>query len=132
MMQYGILDKRPEESCLELLKDHSIGVLARGSLSKGLLVDKPATPWLDYSAEQVDAAAGIVRSLSGDGFSLSPAQTALRFVLQNPAISVAVTGFRTLSQLEDAAATPDTPPLTEAQLQSLHDAIPANYYGQHR
>ena len=132
MMQYGILDRRPEESCLEFLKDRGIGVLARGSLSKGLLVDKPAAPWLNYSAGQVDVAAEIVRSFSGEGFSRSPAQTALRFVLQNPAISVAVTGFRTLVQLEDASATPDTPSLTEDCLQSLRNAIPVNYYEQHR
>ncbi|MDR3714977.1 MAG: aldo/keto reductase [Puia sp.] len=132
MMQYGILDRRPEESCLELLKDHGIGVLARGSLSRGLLADKAAAPWLNYSTEQVEAAAGVVRSLSGRGFLRTPAQTALRFVLQNPSVSVAVTGFRTLSQLEDVADTPDTPPLTDAMLQRLREAVPVNYYDQHR
>jgi aryl-alcohol dehydrogenase-like predicted oxidoreductase len=132
MMQYGILDRRPEESCLTLLKDNGIGVLARGSLSKGLLVDKPAVSWLNYTAEQVDHASALVGSLSGESFSRSPAQTALRFALQNPAISAAVTGFRTLVQLEDAAAAPDAPPLTEASLQSLRNAVPVNYYEQHR
>src|ERR1700754_1215524 len=49
MMQYSLLDRRPEESCLQLLKDAGIGVLARGVLAKGLLAGKPAAPFLDQS-----------------------------------------------------------------------------------
>ena len=30
MMQYGLLDRRPEETCLSLLQENNIGVLARG------------------------------------------------------------------------------------------------------
>src|SRR6202034_3432729 len=37
MMQYSLLDRRPEESCLQLLQQNNIGVLARGSVAGGLL-----------------------------------------------------------------------------------------------
>ncbi|MFI5195282.1 MAG: aldo/keto reductase, partial [Chitinophagales bacterium] len=48
MMQYSLLDRRPEESMLDLLHKKQIGVLARGSVASGLLVSKPAAPYLNY------------------------------------------------------------------------------------
>src|SRR3954468_12546539 len=41
MMQYSLLDRRPEE-IMPLLNDHNIPVLARGGLAQGLLVNKPS------------------------------------------------------------------------------------------
>src|SRR5215216_5035972 len=41
MMQYSLLDRRPEETCLPLLQQHGIAVVTRGSVAQGLLVDKP-------------------------------------------------------------------------------------------
>ncbi len=40
MMQYSLLDRRPEESALPLLHDNGISVVARGPVAKGLLTDK--------------------------------------------------------------------------------------------
>jgi aryl-alcohol dehydrogenase-like predicted oxidoreductase len=53
MMQYSLIDRRPEESCLDLLQKHQVGVLARGSLAKGLLAGKSPAAFLNYSEEQV-------------------------------------------------------------------------------
>src|SRR5690554_2392328 len=41
MMQYSLLDRRPEEECLDLLHDTGISVITRGSLAKGMLINKP-------------------------------------------------------------------------------------------
>ncbi len=101
MMQYSLLDRRPEETCLALLKEHDIGVLSRGSLARGLLVYKPPESYLKYDSSEVGKAACAIRALSSE--KRSPAQTAIRFVIQNPAISSAVVGIRTLDQLEDAS-----------------------------
>lgn len=130
MMQYSLLDRRPEESCLELLRQHNIGVLARGSVAKGLLVNKPAAPFLNYSAEQVQQAAAAVHALTTP--QRGPAQTALRFVLQHPAISSAVVGIRTPQQLNDAIAAVNAPPLSAAEMEQLQQAVPVNYYQEHR
>ena len=40
MMQYSMLDRRPEEAALPLLHEHGISVVTRGPLAKGLLSDK--------------------------------------------------------------------------------------------
>jgi aryl-alcohol dehydrogenase-like predicted oxidoreductase len=130
MMQYSLLDRRPEESCLELLQQHHIGVLARGSVAKGLLVDKAAVPYLNYTQEEVQRAAGAVKAIADA--QRSPAQTAVRFVLQHPAITAAVVGIRTLQQLEDAVAAVNAPLLTAAEIEELQASVPVNYYREHR
>jgi aryl-alcohol dehydrogenase-like predicted oxidoreductase len=129
MMQYSLLDRRPEESCLSLLKENNIGVLARGGVAKGLLGGKPAGAYLNYSAEEVAKAASAIKQLSANR---TEAQTALQFVLSHPAITSAVVGIRTLPQLEEAAGVPEALPLTAAEIKILSEAIPANLYDQHR
>jgi len=130
MMQYSLLDRRPEETCLHLLQQHSIGVLARGSVAQGMLVNKPAKDYLNYKQQQVEQAAAAVQAVSGE--KRNAAQTALQFVLQHPAITSAVTGIRTMQQLEEAVETLNAPMITEADMRLLQNAIPVNNYEQHR
>jgi aryl-alcohol dehydrogenase-like predicted oxidoreductase len=130
MMQYSLLDRRPEESCLELLHKHNIGVLSRGSLAQGLLAGKAAKPYLNYSAEAVESAANAVRTVAANSRSLS--EVAIRFVLRHPAISTAVLGIRTLQQLEDALNVKGTLALSEQEMSLLRQALKVNMYEQHR
>ena len=130
MMQYSLLDRRPEEECLDLLKNNNIGVLGRGSIAQGLLVDKPAVPYLNFTAQEVAHAAEIISSVTGR--NSSSAQTAIRFVLQNQALNSAVMGIRTLAQLEDIAAAVNFPQLTEQEMDLLLRVSPAQYYTAHR
>ena len=130
MMQYSLLDRRPEEECLQLLHDNHIGVLARGSLAKGLLAGKPSMPYLNYSTDQVHEMAQAVKSISGK--ARTSAQTAIHYVLANSAITSAVTGIRTKEQLEEVIATPLMQLLTEQELETLSLVIPANLYDSHR
>lgn len=130
MMQYSLLDRRPEEEMLDLLLHHQIGVLARGSLAKGLLVSKPAVPFLDYNADQVKKAADAIKDLSVE--KRNPTQTALQFVLQTPGISAAVVGIRTTDQLEEAFRTIDSESLQKKEIKLLQQVLPINSYGQHR
>lgn len=128
MMQYGLLDRRPEEESLELLREHGIGVLARGSLAKGLLVGKPVAKFLDYSEADVAKAAEAVRSVPGR----EATSTALRFALQHPAITSAVVGIRTEAQLDAALRALESRPLSEAEYLKLSEVLPANRYAEHR
>lgn len=130
MMQYSLLDRRPEETCLPLLQENNIGVLARGSVAKGLLVNKPAAPYLNYTNAEVAAAASAIRALST--LERDAAQTALRFVLQQPAISSAIVGIRTAAQLEDALRATAAPALLPEEIKRMQQAVKANVYEQHR
>lgn len=130
MMQYSLLDRRPEESSLELLKENNIGVLARGSLAKGLLTRKGAEPYLDYTKEEVEQAQQAIASVGGQVRKAS--EVALKFVLKNPAITAAVLGIRTFEQLEDALQIGKNLPINEEETAQLRQAIRANSYDKHR
>lgn len=130
MTQYSILDRRPEESTLHLLHENNIGVLVRGSVASGLLVNKPAKAYLNYNEKQVEAASEAVNSVSTA--ARNKAQTAIRYVLENPAVTSAVVGIRTMEQLKEAVDTIDAPELTEKEIHVLKNAIPLNMYESHR
>lgn len=130
MMQYSLLDRRPEESCLPLLKDHQVGVLARGTVSGGLLVNKPAKPYLGHNVEEVSAARTAINALVLPG--RPAAAVAIQFVLSHPAISAAIVGIRNAQQLTDALAALTAPPLSPNELLNLRNNIPALRYAEHR
>ena len=113
-----------------MLKEHNIGVLARGTLAGGLLADKPSNPVLNYTVDEVYKMSSAVQAISGN--SRNPSQTALRFVLQQPAITSSVVGTRTQKQLEDIVGVIQTPALSDNEIAFLRSQIPINYYTQHR
>lgn len=127
MMQYSLLDRRPEVSCFGVLQQHGIGVLTRGSLAKGLLVNKPAVAYLDYSEAEVQKAKDAIEAVSGA--DRSPAQTALKYALMHPVVSSAVAGIRTMEQLLEL--TKETPRLNEMEYEQLTAAVPVKEYTQH-
>jgi aryl-alcohol dehydrogenase-like predicted oxidoreductase len=130
MTQYSFLDRRPEEATLGLLLDNNIGVLARGTVASGLLVDKPAKDYLDLGK---DAIAKIIRAFKDnlpEGKSASV--TSMCYAIGNPAITTAVVGMRTQEQLKDALAAADTEPLTSAEWQILQSLWEGNVYKEHR
>ncbi|TGD80426.1 aldo/keto reductase [Hymenobacter wooponensis] len=130
MMQYSLLDRRPEESCLSLLQEHQIGVLARGSLAQGLLVNKPATAYVQHPVEHVTRAPAAIRQVAD--VTRTPAEVAARFVMAQPAVSAAVLGIRTPEQLQQAIRIADSQNLTSTELNELREAVPAIFYEQHR
>lgn len=130
MTQYSLLDRRPEESTLELLHQHQIGVVTRGSLAGGLLVDKLAKPYLNYGEAEVEKMAKTIKSLCTD--QRDAAQVAIQYVLQNPAVTSAIIGIRTVEQLKDAVRAIKNAGLSDEEIKILREAIPSNLYEQHR
>jgi aryl-alcohol dehydrogenase-like predicted oxidoreductase len=131
MMQYSLLDRRPEESCLPLLQEHQIGVLARGSFAQGLLVGKAPKEYLGYPKEDVDKAATAVRTVA-QANARTAAEVAACFVLHHSAVSSAILGIRTEEQLAEAVALAEAPTLTAQETQLLQRALLPNTYEQHR
>jgi aryl-alcohol dehydrogenase-like predicted oxidoreductase len=130
MMQYSLLDRRPEEASLDLLRENNIGVLVRGSYAQGLLLNKAPAAYLNYKAEEVALAAAAIRQVAG--VSRTAADVAGRFVLANPAVTSAVLGIRTHEHLSAALHLAGAAPLTDELLRTLRQAIPVNTYQQHR
>ena len=130
MMQYSLLDRRPEETALGLLKENDIGVLIRGSLAQGLLAGKPAKEYLNYSTAEVSTAAQAVINIAGT--SRTAASVATQFVLNQAAVTSAVLGIRTPEQLSQAIEVNQSLALTASEINQLSQTLPANIYEQHR
>jgi aryl-alcohol dehydrogenase-like predicted oxidoreductase len=85
---------------------------------------------LNYSESEVACAANAIESISGK--KRNKAQTAIQFVLKNPAVTSAIVGIRTMGQLQDAIQAVNQPAITEKEYGMLRDAVPVNFYEQHR
>ncbi|RDI13409.1 aldo/keto reductase [Flavobacterium sp. AG291] len=130
MTQYSYLDRRPEEETLNLLFNNNIGVLARGSMASGLLVDKPASDYLNLKAPEVEKIVNELKHNLPEGRTLQ--ETVMRYVNGHSAVTTAVAGIRTLKQLEDAINTANTLPLMEEERQHLQALWTGNTYSEHR
>lgn len=130
MMQYSLLDRRPEESCLKLLEESEIGVMVRGAVAKGLLIDKPAKEYLGHSTEQTARAAKAVAKLSGQGRTAG--QTALQFALKASVVCSVAAGMRTEEQLMENVGAVEAAALNNEQYQQLRSVLKLNVYAEHR
>ena len=129
-MQYSLLDRRPEKECISLITQNKIGLLSRGALAQGLLAGKQARDYLQLSKEKVEDIALLVNTLSNK--ERSPAQTAIRYILNQPGLSSAIIGIRTHNQLEEVIQTLYSPELTTEELNQLNKMATAGKYDQHR
>ncbi|MEO5648797.1 MAG: aldo/keto reductase [Ginsengibacter sp.] len=130
MTQYSLLDRRPEESTLSLLHKNNIGVVVRGSVATGLLIDKPAKPYLNWNEEEVASTSNMVKELSSG--NRNSAQIAMQYVLQHPAVTSVIVGMRTMKQLEEAIKAIEIPGLSEEDMNLLRKKAPVNFYKEHR
>jgi aryl-alcohol dehydrogenase-like predicted oxidoreductase len=130
MMQYSLADRRPEETVLSYLKEHNKVVLIRGALAQGLLLGKTAKDYLGHTAEEIKVAAQAVQTCVTD--NRTSTQTAVRFVLQHPAVTSAIVGISKMEQLEDVAGTTNSSVLLEKEINILRESISAKKYAEHR
>ena len=132
MMQYSLLDHRPEEGVLDLLYRHQISVVCRGAIARGLLLDKAADRYLQYTDSEVLRAAKAVAKVATDA-SLSKMDVALGYVWGHPAVATAALGIRTSAQLDEAVqALRNATPLADDQRQLLRQSVRSYRYDAHR
>ncbi len=130
MVQYSVLDRRPEEEILDTAKDAGIGVLVRGAVAGGLLAGKPPAAYLDLTASEIRTAQEALRAIGGSDKDL--ARVAFRFALSHPAVTAVVAGASSVAQVEANAAASDSPPLGEGDQRALRDAVRQLRYTSHR
>jgi len=129
MMQYNLLDRRPEEECLPRLARSDVGVVVRGGVAKGLLASKPPADYLGRDRSTVETVQRTLGSAAGEG---TRAQAAIRYCLADPAVSTVACGIRTIAQLEENAAAGELPPLASEVVEALRAVAPAAVYTAHR
>jgi 1-deoxyxylulose-5-phosphate synthase len=129
MMQYSLLDRRPEEEAFNLLHNSNISVIARGPVAKGLLSSKPAAAFQDYSQEEV---ANVQKELEVlESPQRSKGQTAIRFALSHPAVATVIPGASRLEQLEENVDSSNAT-LSKTELEHLRKISKVNVYELHR
>lgn len=99
MMQYSILDNRPEPY-FPLFEQSNVSVIARGVLAQGVLVNKKAKCYLDYKEDEVANIQGQLKAYS-QIHHLNEIILPLAYVLQQKEVSSALIGTRTVHQLDD-------------------------------
>lgn len=131
MMQYSLLDRRPEEY-LEAIESAGRSVVTRGSLAKGMLTSeglKRATKSGSYLTYQEGQLVNIVEELT----NIHPSLHALSVhsVLQQPAIASIVAGASSPSQIEATLQAYET----DVSLEQINEALSLtkqDRYKEHR
>ncbi|PFN78851.1 oxidoreductase [Bacillus sp. AFS076308] len=135
MMQYSILDRRPEEEALPLLHEHGISVVTRGPLAKGLLSDKllsKATEkgYLDYSYEDLSEILPGLKEKVASARSFT--EVALQYNLATPAVASVVVGASSPEQIRSNAAAIRSNPLTKEEVLFIKKVTKPSVYREHR
>ena len=133
MMQYGLLDRRPEETVLDLLEQNGVSVVVRGPVAKGILSAtgeaKVQNGFLDHLPEVLSGAREGLRDLATPERTV--AQLALRYALSYPAVATVVPGASSLRQLEENVGA-SAVAFEEGELETLRNLDTMTTYAQHR
>lgn len=128
MMQYSPVDRRPEETVFPMLEKTATRVLVRGSLARGILIDKPVTGFLDLPKEKVSE---IKDEILSSGHSSEA--VLIRFGLSEKAVSSLVIGASSAEQVQKLlrgfAESQSVPAELIARLKTK---FPSNFYQDHR
>ncbi|WP_433742978.1 aldo/keto reductase [Falsibacillus pallidus] len=138
MMQYSILDRRPEE-WLPLLEEKKISVVARGPLAKGLLsnkmLDKASDKiqkegYLSYTFKELsELLSSIQHKLLNDR---QMTELALQYVLSSPAVAAVVPGASTVEQVKNNARAVKGSALSKDEIELIRQLAKNDKYEQHR
>ncbi len=130
MMQYSLLDRRPEEEALDLLHKNNISVVVRGAVAKGLLINKEATDYLEYSKEEISRLQSELLEFCDE--TRSTADVALSYVLDHPAVATVALGASTLEQLKNNLNYLNATALSQEELSILRSLTKDSVYKNHR
>jgi aryl-alcohol dehydrogenase-like predicted oxidoreductase len=139
MMQYSILDRRPEEEALPLLHKHGVSVVTRGSLAQGLLSEEmlgkasrrvKEKGYLDYSWKELNALLPLLKEGAAPSRLLTEA--ALQYNLAHPAVAAIVAGASSPKQLKENVDAVKSQPLNLEELSLIQKLSKPTFYGDHR
>lgn len=134
LTQYSLLDRRPEETVLDLLKEHDIAAIVRGPVAKGLLTDQAEEKlsdkgYLDYNKEEIETVLTALDSPIHKG--RNRAHTAMEYVLHHPAVKTVIPGASRLSQLKENCDLKNAPDFTNDEAEQLKEASKPSVYQSH-
>ncbi len=138
MMQYSLLDRRPEE-LFPLLEEHQVSIVARGPVAKGILTDRPFSQmsdsiqlkgYLTYSYEELQSLRSAFEKELLQGRPMQA--VALQYCLSSPVVASVVAGASSPAQVRDNVKALETVNLTSAELDWMKAQTKMDLYEQHR
>ncbi len=134
MMQYNVLERRPEEFFSQLAKQ-SISVIVRGAVAKGLLTNNwqnkiKSSGYMSYSEHELIETINQLTQLLDQDQTLH--SLALHYLLQNNAVSSLAVGARDQKQLSENISAYYSNPLSNQQVTFIKEHTHAETYTDHR
>ncbi|KQL42340.1 oxidoreductase [Bacillus sp. FJAT-25509] len=134
MMQYNVLERRPEEF-FPLFEKNNISVIARGSVAKGLLTSKwekklSNKGYMSYSEQECTETIRKLLQLLDEEQSLH--SLALQYALSHKAVSSLAVGARNKEQLLDNINAYFAKPLNSQQIAQIKEISLLTNYEEHR
>lgn len=130
MMQYSLLDRRPEEFALDFLAEKGVNVLVRGGLAKGLLANKPARPYLSHTLETVQQTQQALAALKTS--NVLAGHLALAYCWRHAAVASTVVGASSIGQLIENIEAIKIHPVDDSTYDQLASMSPLLNYENHR
>ncbi len=134
MMQYSILDRRPEEEMLEFLASQNISVIARGPLAKGILTNTwseriPQDGYMHLSKSELVQA---MENIQANFPNRTLQELAFKYCLADPVVAVVIPGASSILQVRNNVKSVLSTPLTVEEIDTIKRLIKADFYQQHR
>ncbi len=131
MMQYSLLDRRPEEY-FSKLKEEGISVFARGTVAQGLMLNKPAQKYLSIPVHQVLKIQKAVEETAKE-LNVSAMALALKYPLLHQPVLCSVVGIRTKAQAQELGkAMEEMERLSLSDYEQIMALLPEIKYAEHR
>jgi aryl-alcohol dehydrogenase-like predicted oxidoreductase len=128
MMQYSILDRRPEE-WFPLIQEHGVSVVVRGPVARGLLSRRPLPEGEGYLNYRYDELKSLRESLPTD----RPLhELALQYCLAHDVVATVAAGASSIDQVKANVQAVEATPLTAEERQHIQKLAKAAVYEQHR
>jgi aryl-alcohol dehydrogenase-like predicted oxidoreductase len=134
MMQYSLLDRRPEE-WFPIIKEHQVSVIARGPLAKGLLTEKSledkitSKGYLTYSESELK---NVLPNLEQVDPTHTMTELALQYCLHSEVVSAVIPGASKLEQLIENAEAGSAERLSQQTYEKLQTLTKFDKYELHR
>lgn len=139
MMQYSLLDRRPEEEALPLLHENNIGVVTRGPIANGLLTEQmlekaskkvKENGYLDYSYRELFELLPRLKEELASTRSFT--EVALQFNLSNSSVTSVIVGASSPQQVRANAQAIKSEPLSQNEVKLIQSLTKGNKYTDHR
>ena len=136
-IDYSILNRTPEENIFPYTMENNLGILVRGPLAMGILTGKFSKEtkfedgdfrqnWIKNEDEHQVFLNDLekVEKLEPLANERSLAQLAIQFVMQHPAVTLAIPGAKRISQLKENVRTALMPELTSGEMAVIDSITP--------